>query len=52
MKFSRKLSDTLWAAAERYLASLPEEKRLQILNEARNRCSPSATEQTSEDTNS
>lgn len=52
MKFSRKLSDVLWAMAEEYLASLPEERRNQILNEARNTCSPDLTEQVAEETNS
>lgn len=52
MKFSRKLSDVLWAMAEQYLASLPEEMRSQILNDAKNTCSPSITEQTTSDTNS
>jgi hypothetical protein len=52
MKLSRKLSDILWAMAERYLASLPEEERNQILMEAAKTCLPATTEQATPDTNS
>ncbi|WP_267901173.1 hypothetical protein [Dulcicalothrix desertica] len=34
MIISKKVADILLAAAERYLASLPEEERNQILNRA------------------
>jgi hypothetical protein len=52
MKFSRRTSDILWQIAERYLASLPEEERNQILSNAKKTCSPSTKEQTTLSINS
>ncbi|BAZ11526.1 hypothetical protein NIES4071_33520 [Calothrix sp. NIES-4071] len=46
MIISKKVADILLAAAERYLASLPEEERNQILSRAANNCVRSTTEQT------
>jgi hypothetical protein len=34
MTISKKVADILWAVAERYLASLPEDERNQILSRA------------------
>jgi hypothetical protein len=51
MTISRKVADILWAAAERYLASLPEDERNQILSRAAKNCVPSTTEQTTSSTN-
>ncbi len=52
MTISKKVADILWAVAERYLASLPEEERNQILSRASKNWERSATEQTTSSTNS
>lgn len=52
MIISKKVADILWAAAERYLASLPEEERNQILSRAVKDCDRPDTEQTTSSTNS
>ncbi len=53
MTISQKVADILWAAAERYLASLSEEERNQILSRAaKNWERSSTTEQTTSSTNS
>lgn len=52
MPISQKVADILWAAAERYLASLPESERNQILSRGLNNCSRDKTEQTTSSTNS
>lgn len=52
MPISKKVADILWAAAQRYLASLPEEKRNQILSTATKDCDRPDTEQTTSSTNS
>ena len=52
MTISKKVADILWAVAERYLASLNEEERNQILSRAANNCTRPATEQTTSSTNS
>lgn len=46
MIISKKVADILLAAAERYLASLPEEERNQILSHAAKNCVLSTTKQT------
>lgn len=46
MIISKKVADILLAAAERYLASLPEEERNQILSHAAKNSVPSTTKQT------
>jgi hypothetical protein len=52
MAISKKVADILLAAAERYLASLSEAERNQILSRTTNSCVPSTTEQTTSSTNS
>lgn len=52
MTISKKVADILLAAAERYLASLPEEERNQILSRAAKNCDLPTTEQTTSSTNS
>ena len=60
MKISQKVADILWSVTERYLASLTEEERNQILSCASKNCvcpitlseTSSATEQTTFSTNS
>jgi hypothetical protein len=56
MTISKKVADILWSVAERYLASLTEEERNQILSRAAKNCDvpeePSTTEQTTSSTNS
>jgi hypothetical protein len=52
MTISKKVADILWAVAERYLDSLPEDKRNQILSRAAKNCARPATEQTTSSTNS
>ncbi len=52
MTISKKVADILWTAAERYLASLSEEERNQILSRAAKDWERSATEQTTSSTNS
>jgi|GEM_PF-5671983 hypothetical protein len=42
MTISKKVADILWTVAERYLASLPEEERNQILSRAVNNCDDTA----------
>lgn len=52
MTISKKVADILWTVAERYLASLSEEERNQILSRAANDCVRPSTEQTTSSTNS
>ncbi|MGD1911565.1 MAG: hypothetical protein ACFB2X_12100 [Rivularia sp. (in: cyanobacteria)] len=52
MTISKKVSDILWAVAERYLASLSEEERNQILSSTSKNCALPSTEQTTSSTNS
>ena len=52
MAISKKVADILWTVAERYLASLPEEERNQILSNTSNDCVLPSTEQTTSSTNS
>ena len=52
MKISKKVADILWTAAERYLASLPEEERNQILSSTAKDSVRPSTEQTTSLTNS
>ena len=54
MTISQKLADILWSAAQKYLASLTEEERNQILSRAENKCILPApfTEQSTSSTNS
>lgn len=52
MTISKKVADILWTAAQRYLASLPEEERNQILSTTANDCDRPDTEQTTSSTNS
>jgi hypothetical protein len=52
MTISKKVADILWSVAERYLASLTEEERNQILSRAAKNCDRSTTEQTTSSTNS
>ncbi len=52
MAISKKVADILWGAAERYLASLSEEERNQILSRVAKDCDRPDTEQTTSSTNS
>lgn len=52
MTISKKVADILFRAAERYLATLPEEERNQILSRAAKNCARPSTEQTTSSTNS
>ena len=52
MPISKKVADILWKAAERYLASLPEEERNQIMSTATTDCERPDTEQVTSSTNS
>ncbi|BAZ40654.1 hypothetical protein NIES4101_66150 [Calothrix sp. NIES-4101] len=52
MVISKKVSDILWAMAERYLASLPEDERNQILSCAEKTRTPSSSKQVKDSTNS
>ena len=54
MTISQKVADILWSVAQRYLSSLTEEERNQILSRAENKCSfpVPCTEQTTSSTNS
>ncbi len=49
MRISKKVADILWAAAERYLASLPEEERNQILSARAKNCGSTTKQTTSKD---
>ena len=46
MRISKKVSEILWNASDRYLAALTEEKRSQILSDTTKDCSRLAPEQT------
>ncbi len=52
MTISKKVADILWVAAQRYLDSLPEAERNQILSLAAKDCDRADTEQTTSATNS
>ncbi len=52
MTISKKVADILWAVADRYLASLSEDERNQILSRAAKDCTRPATEQSTSSTNS
>lgn len=52
MIISKKVADIFWAVTQRYLASLPEEERNQILSRAAKNWERPDAEQTTSSTNS